>query len=227
MKSLLDTALCMLDDRHIEEAATYTPQTKTISFKKILPIAVCFVLVVSAFAVKDYFAPVVTTVSPSITTSDGFAAPGDPYTTVAGVIDESTTGAGVPPANVTTESTTSAGITEIRLFCTTPMKDYTGWENIPFDGFYHCINIGDDYYYAAYVSDPDAYTDEPLAKEKLGKLLYEFNRSDYRFEINGSSDFTVEVYEINGYSKEEAVAVGRKDGLMKGYYAYYRTTNEE
>lgn len=223
MKNLLDSALCMIDDRHIEEAATYAPQAKTISFRKILPLAVCFVLVVvSAFAVKNYFAPDVIQ-----TTTDNFVAPDSPYTTVAGVTDESTTGADVPPANITTESTTSAGITKIRLFCTTPMKDYTGWENIPFDGFYHCINIGDDYYYAAYVSDPDAYTDEPLAKEKLGKLLYEFNRSDYRFEINGSSDFTVEVYEINGYSKEEAVAVGRKDGLMKGYYAYYRTTNEE
>lgn len=223
MRNLLNTALCMLSDRHIEEAATYAPQAKTISFRKILPLAVCFVLVVvSAFAVKDYFSPVITQ-----TTTDGFVAPDSPYTTVAGVTDESTMVAYAPPGNVTTESTTSAGITEIRLFCTTPMKDYTGWENIPFDGFYHCINIGDDYYYAAYVSDPDAYTDEPLAKEKLGKLLYEFNRSDYRFEINGSSDFTVEVYEINGYSKEEAVAVGRKDGLMKGYYAYYRTTNEE
>ena len=233
MKNILDTALCMLNDRHIEEAATYTPQTKTISFKKILPIAVCFVLVVvSAFAVKDYFSPVVTTVSLTIITSGDYITTADTNTTVAGVIDESTAVACAPEITSTTTpttvpATTSAGTVKISLFCTTPMKDYTGWENIPFDGFYHCINIGDDYYYAAYVSEPDAYTDEPLAKEKLGKLLYEFNRSDYRFEINGSSDFTVEVYEINGYSKEEAVAVGRKDGLMKGYYAYYRTTNEE
>lgn len=223
MKDLLNDALSEINDRHIEEAATYAPQTKTINWRKLLPVAACFVLViVGAFTVKNYFAPDVIQ-----TTTDNFVAPDSPYTTVAGVTDESTTVAYVPPGNVTAESTTSAGITVIRLFCTTPMKDYTGWENIPFNGFYHCINIGDDYYYAAYVSDPDAYTDEPLAKEKLGKLLYEFNRSDYRFEINGSSDFTVEVYEINGYSKEEAVAVGRKDGLMKGYYAYYRTTNEE
>lgn len=223
MKDLLNDALSEINDRHIEEAATYAPQTKTTNWRKLLPVAACFVLVVvGAFTVKNYFAPYVIQ-----TTTDNFVAPDSPYTTVAGVTDESTTVAYAPPGNVTTESTTSAGITVIRLFCTTPMKDYTGWENIPFNGFYHCINIGDDYYYAAYVSDPDAYTDEPLAKEKLGKLLYEFNRSDYRFEINGSSDFTVEVYEINGYSKEEAVAVGRKDGLMKGYYAYYRTTNEE
>lgn len=216
----------MLDDRHITEAATYTPQVKTISLKRILPIAVCFVLVVvSAFAVKDYFAPVVTTVSPTVTTNDGYDSSD---TTVAGVIDKSTTVAQAPEQTSTTTPTTSAGSTKISLYCTAPMEDYTGWENMPFQSFYHCIDIGGAYYYADYVNNSSAsHTDEPLEKEKLGALLYKFNRSDYRFEINGSGDFTVEIYEIIGYSKEEAVAVGRKDGLMKGYYAYYRTTNEE
>lgn len=224
MKDLLNDALSEISDRHIEEAVTYKPETKSVSLRKILPIAVCLVLIImSSFAVKNYFAPDVTQ-----TTTDSFSVPDSPYTTVAGVTDESTTGAGVPPINTTAEySTTSAGVTEIRLFCTTPMIDYTGWENMSFDSFYHCIDIDGAYYYAAYVSDSSVYTDEPLEKENLGALLYKFNRSDYRFEINGSADFIVEVYELKGYSKEEAVAVGRKDGLMKGYYAYYRTTNEE
>lgn len=226
MKSLLDTALCMLDDRHIEEAATYTPQVKTISLKRILPIAVCFVLVVvSALAAKDYFSPVVTTVSPSITTSDGFAAPGDPYTTVAGVIDESTTVANAPEAaSSTTMPPTSAGSTKISLYCTAPMPDYTGWENMPFDSFYHQITIGD----VSYLKEqPLSEACEPLSEKNLGKLLYEFSQSDYRFTINGSSDFTVQVYEIRGYSQEKAVAVGRKDGLMKGYYAYHNISNKK
>lgn len=225
MKSLLDTALCMLDDRHIEEAATYAPQTKTISLKKILPLAVCFVLVVvSAFAVKNYFSPVVTTVSPTITTSDDFAAPGDPYTTVACVIDESTTVANAPEKTSTTTPTTSAGTVKISLYCTAPMEDYTGWENMPFDSFYHLINIGNVSYYS---EQPLSEACEPLSEKNLGKLLYEFSRSDYRFMINGSSDFTVQVYEIRGYSQERAIAVGRKDGLMKGYYAYYNTSDKE
>ena len=219
MKDLLDNALSEISDRHIEETVTYKPKTKSVSLRKILPLAACLMLViVSAFAVKDYFAPDVTQ-----TTTDGFLPSDSHYTTVAGVINESTSVAAAPPMNTTSmHSTTSAGITEIRLFCTTPMIDYTGWENIPFQGFYHCICIDDSYYYA----DPSAYTDEPLAKEQLGTLLYEFNRSDYRFKVDGSGDFLVEVYELKGYSKDEAVAVGRKDGLMKGYYAYYRSTEE-
>ncbi|MBQ7861057.1 MAG: hypothetical protein IJ349_02500 [Clostridia bacterium] len=234
MKNLLDTAFCMLDDRHIEEAATYTPQTKTISFKKILPIAVCFVLVVvSAFAVKDYFSPVVTTVSPTITTNGNYITTADTNTTVAGVVEGSSTVACAPEITPTTTpttapATTSSGTVEISLYCTTPMIDYTGWESMPFQSFYHCIDIGGAYYYADYVNNSSAsHTDEPLEKEKLGALLYKFNRSDYRFEINGSGDFTVEIYEIIGYSKEEAVAVGRKDGLMKGYYPYYRIINNQ
>lgn len=226
MKNLLDTALCMLDDRHIEEAATYTPQTKTISFKKILPIAVCFVLVVvSAFAVKDYFSPVVTTVSPTITTNGNYITTADTNTTVAGVVEGSSTVAYAPPMNpIETLPTTSAGVFKIELYCTTPMEDYTGWENMPFDSFYHLINIGNVSYYR---EQPLSEACEPLSEKNLGKLLYEFSHSDYRFMINGSSDFTVQVYEIRGYSQETAVAVGRKDGLMKGYYAYYNTSDKE
>lgn len=230
MKNILDTALCMLNDRHIEEAATYTPQTKQIRWSRILPLAACLVVVIaSAFAVKDYFAPVATTVSPTIITSGDYITTADTNTTVAGVIDESTTVACAPEITPTTTpttalTTTSAGTVKISLFCTAPMKDYTGWENIPFDSFYHQINIGN----TSYLSEqPLSEACEPLSEKNLGKLLYEFSRSDYRFMINGSGDFTVEVYEIRGYSQDEAIAVGRKDGLMKGYYAYHNISNKK
>lgn len=223
MKDLLDNALSEISDRYIEETVTYKPKTKSVSFRKILLVTACFILViVSTFAVKDYFAPEVTQ------TTDSFSASDSPHTTIAGVIDKSTTVAYAPPMNTTaSHPTTSAGVFEINLYCTTPMQDYTGWENMSFQSFYHCIDIGGTYYYADYVNNPSVSgTDEPIANEQLGKLLYEFNRSDYRFQIDGSGDFLVEVYELKGYSKDEAVAVGRKDGLMKGFYAYYRAIEE-
>lgn len=225
MKNLLNTALCMLDDRHIEEAVTYTPQTKTIRLRKILPLAACLVLVVlSAFAVKDYFSPGVSPTNPTYTTSDGFISTSNFSTTVAGITNESTTVANAPEvSSTTTPTTTSAGIAEptpeISLHCTTPAKDYTGWENHAFNSYYHQINIDG----ASYIAEqPLIASHEPLSKEKLGNLLYEFTWSDYRFKIEDSSDFTVQIYEINGYTKEEAIAVGRKDGLMKGFYAYHK-----
>lgn len=223
MKDLFNNALSEISDRHIEEAAVYTPQKRTINLFKLLPIAACLiVLIVGAITLTLPDVPT------NITSQSHFQPPDSSSATVAGNTGESTTVAGVPPINTTAAcSTPSAETTEIRLFCTAPMEDYTGWENIPFNSFYHCINIGDAYYYAAYVSEPSAYTAEPLAKEQLGELLYEFSRSDYRFPIDGSGDFIVGVYELNGYPKDEAVAVGRKDGLMKGYYAYYRETNQE
>ena len=229
MKSLLDTALCMLDDRHITEAATYTTQTKQIRWSRILPLAACLaVVIVSAFAVKDYL-PFDTTTTQTIdftdpdATTNGFAGTPEYRTTAAGVID-STTAANAPEKTSTTTPTTSAGTVKISLYCTAPMEDYTGWENMPFDSFYHLINIGNVSYYS---EQPLSEACEPLSEKNLGKLLYEFSRSDYRFMINGSGDFTVEVYEIRGYSQDEAIAVGRKDGLMKGYYAYYNTSDKE
>lgn len=230
MKDILNTALCMLNDRHIEEAATYTPQLKAIRFRKILPVAVCFLLViVSAFAVKDYISPYIVPTEttgfsdPHTTTIGGVIPPDVHSTTVAGVTDKSTTVAYAPEGTSTTmPTTTSAGIhekPEIELFCTTPAKDYTGWENHAFLSYYHQINIGETSYLA---EKPLSASKAPLSEEKLGSLLYEFKWSDYRFKIDGSGDFAVDVYEIKGYSAEEAVAVGRRDGLMKGYYAYYR-----
>ncbi len=220
MKDILNTALCMLNDRHIEEAATYTPQTKTVSFRKILSLAACLVLVVvSAFAAKDYFSPGVSPTIPTYTTSDSFTTTSNFSTTVAGVTDESTTVANAPEASSTTTPTTSAGITKITLYCTTPAKDYTGWENHAFHSYYHQIDIDGASYIA---QQPLSTNNEPLPEKIIGELLYEFTWSDYRFTADGNSDFTVEVYEIINYSEEQAVAVGRKDGLMKGYYAYYR-----
>ena len=221
MKDLLNNALCMLDDRHIEEAAAYTPQTKTIKLKRFLSVAACLVIVIaSSFAIKDYFVPDVTTVSPTITTNGDYIPPDDTNTTVAGVIVESTTVANAPEKSTTLPTTTSAPTKKIELFCTTPEKDYAGWENKAFLSYYHEISIDGIYYNA---ENPLSAAAEPLNEEKLGRLLYEFKWNDYRFEVNGNSSFTVEVYEIAGYTEERCVAVGRKDGLMKGYYAYYRT----
>ncbi|MBE6785284.1 MAG: hypothetical protein E7538_03465 [Ruminococcaceae bacterium] len=230
MKDLLNTALCLLDDRHIEEAVTFTPQTKTVRFKKILPIAVCLVLVVaSAFAVKEYISPYLmpaqTTAfsDPYSTTNGGEVPPENHSTTVAGVTDESTMVANAPEITPTTfPTTTSAGTDQpdIQLYCTTPMKDYTGWENHAFISHYHQIIIDGASYLA---EEPLSKSQEPLSEDNLGNLLYEFTWSDYRFKVDGSGDFTVQIYEIKNRSKEDAIAVGRKDGVMKGYYAYYRT----
>lgn len=217
MKSLLDTALCMLDDRHIEEAATYTPQTKTISFKKILPIAVCFVLViVSAFAVKDYFAPVVTTASHSITTSDGFAAPGDPYTTVAGVIDESTTVANAPEAasSTTIPTTQAPGVTDEITTSHSCPPVYDSWEEAPLYSSSPTITFNGRLYVRPLNSHP-----LPTDRSKIKGVLTETTVTGY---ADGYQEVpvTASICEIEGIDSKNAIAVIRNDGLQRGYNIY-------
>ena len=205
MKNLLDSALCMIDDRHIEQAATYAPQIKTISFKKILPIAVCFVLViVSAFAVKNYFAPDVIQ-----TTTDNFVAPDSPYTTVAGVTDESTTGAGVPPEN----STTSAGANEPTTSHSCPPM-YASWEEAPLYSSSPTITFNGRLYVSPLNSHP-----LPTDRSKIKGVLTETTVTGY---ADGYQEVPVaaSICEIEGIDSKNAIAVIRNDGLQRGYNIY-------
>lgn len=222
MKDLLNDALSEINDRHIEEAATYIPQAKTVNWRKLLPVAACFVLVVvGAFTVKNYL-PFDTTTTQTIdftdpdATTNGFAGTPEYRTTAAGVIDESTTIANAPEASSsTTMPTTQApGITDESTTSHSCPPVYESWEEAPLYSSSPTVTFNG----SLYVSPLDSHP-LPTDRSKIKGVLTETTVTGY---ADGYQEVpvTASICEIEGIDSKNAIAVIRNDGLQRGYNIY-------
>lgn len=216
MKDLLDNALSEISDRHIEEAATYAPQTKTINWRKLLPVAACFALVVvGAFTVKNYL-PFDTTTTQTIdftdpnATTNGFAGAPEDRTTAAGVID-STTAANAPEISTTTQV---PGITDESTTSHSCPPVYSSWEEAPLYSSSPTVTFNGSLYVSPLNSNP-LITD----RSKIKGVLTETTVTGY---TDGYQEVpvTASICEIDGIDSKNAIAVIRNDGLQRGYNIY-------
>jgi len=222
MRNLLNDALSLLDDRHIEEAATYTPKAKTINLKKILPLAACFVLViVSAFAAKEYLSPHITPTQttvfsdPHTTTNCGVIPPENNSTTVAGVADGSTTVAHIFEGTSTTmPTTTSADITESTTTQTCPPQ-YASWKDAPLYETTPSITFNNKLYVTVLNANHTSLFDHSKIKGVLKENTITGYSQGYK-----AVPVAVSICEIDGVNSEYAIAVIRNDGLQRGYNIY-------
>ncbi len=211
-KDFLFDALNEISDKHIAEAATYEQKTKIVTWKALLPIAACFIIVaisLVAFGDRLPFINVEPTLSQSKNTTNSHS------TTIAGTIasiTDDTTATSATNAPTLPSSETSTDVSNTVAGTTNAQCPTVPWFNsslyytaptLDFDGKKYICACSD--YYSA-----DFYSKNINGVLKEDKIIG-YNENYEKTPVD------VLICEIRNVDKDNAVAVIRKDGLQGGY----------
>ena len=186
----LSDAMNEISDKHIAEAAYYEPKAKRISFKKNIFIAACFVVIAITVLYVNTFLS-----KPSVkqdeTTSSAIE------TTKDDIFSDSST-------NTTVGTTASSGV---------PPINYDDWENKSLPWYFYSVTFEGKTYQGC-----SSYC-KPIESDKILQEIGRITVYDY-VKQNKGEYIDLIIYEVEGISKDYAVAVKREDGLMQGAFLY-------
>ncbi len=186
----LTDALSEISDKHIAEAAVYEPKAKRFSFRKIALTAACFIVIAIAAFSVNTFLSK-PPVKPDETSGSVIE------TTKDDTVSEDST-------NTTAGTTASSGV---------PPINYDDWENEDLPWYFLSVAFEGKTYQGGTSSG------EPIESNKLLQQLGRISVYDYVKQKKGEYIDLI-IYEVEGISKDYAVAVKREDGLMNGAFLY-------
>ncbi len=197
MINYLLSAMDEISDEHIEEAVNYKSKARIVTFKKVVAVAACLLVVfVSAFAVSEFTEP---KIIPDVTVTTE-AMDGDKTTANKDALTTATY------HTVGGEATTDSA-----LATTVHCQTMPSWDKMVYGQRFPVVNFdGKRYEYCS------RQVEKALISKKLGEIevTIEYLKDDFR-------SATAEIYDISDISSDLFIAVKFAENENEEYILYY------